>query len=515
MPEFSPGPADLRGGPRNEASDSRPLPPTTRTRWSSARPEHCFTVDDPATARPLAVVQGGGEAEVDAAVRAAHEAYATRWRWRPARERGRLLLDCARLLREHADELAALESRENGKPVSQARQFDLEFCIGAFEFFGGLIDKLPQDFHDSGPVHGTILHEPHGVVGCIIPFNWPPIHLAAKCAPALAMGNAVVIKPPEQAPLTILRIAALLQSVLPDDVVHVVPGPGPVTGAALAGHPLVRKLSFTGASPTGTAVLKLAADHLTPALVELGGKNPFVIFADADLDQAVAGAVEGAFFNQGQACTAASRILVHRSVHDTVVERLARATARLRVGDGADPATHVGPLVTRQQQERVQGYIALGLTEGATIAAQAPLPDDPHLRDGFFVAPTLFTGVRPTMRIAREEIFGPVTCALPFDSVEEAVAIANGTDYGLVAGVYTRDHALAMRVSREIEAGVVFVNNYHRALLGTPFGGTKASGYGREHAVATLREFGRSKAIRTPSGIGEIPRWSAVDELLG
>ncbi|MFJ6572262.1 aldehyde dehydrogenase family protein [Streptomyces sp. NPDC091292] len=484
---------------------------TTRSRWSSERDEDRFTVEDPATGRALTVVQGSGEAEVDRAVRAAHEGFLS-WSRRTPAERGRLLQDVAREIRSYADELAELESRENGKPRGQA-QFDLEACIACFELFAGLTHDLPGSVRDSGYALDVTSLQPFGVIGGIIPFNWPPIHTAGKTAPALAAGNAVVLKPPEQAPLTVMRLAEIIQSVLPDDVVHTVPGKGSV-GAALAGHPLVRKLSFTGAPTTGAAVLRTAADNLTPTLMELGGKNPLVIFEDADLDAAVAGAVEGGFFNQGEACTAASRLLVHRSVHDEVVDRLARAVAELRVGRGLDATTHVGPLVTRAQQRRVLDYIDIGVREGAKITAQAQLPADPDLAGGFYVAPTLFTGVRPDMRIAKEEIFGPVVSVIPFADESEAVEIANGTDFGLVAGVYTADSARALRVSRGIEAGIVFVNNYNRAMMGSPFGGTKHSGYGREHAAETLREFGYSKTVRLPSGLRPIPRWTAVDEVL-
>ncbi|MEV6425837.1 aldehyde dehydrogenase family protein [Streptomyces sp. NPDC051662] len=482
------------------------------TRWSSEREEDLFAVDDPATGRRLATVRGAGDAEVDAAVRAAHEGFLS-WSRRTPAERGRLLLDVARKIRSHADELAELESRENGKPRGQAL-FDLEACVGCFELFAGLTHDTPGSVRDSGYALDVTSLQPFGVIGGIIPFNWPPIHTAGKTAPALAAGNAVVLKPPEQAPLTVMRLAEIIQSVLPDDVVHVVPGKGPV-GAALAGHPLVRKLSFTGAPTTGAAVLRTAADNLTPTLMELGGKNPLVIFEDADLEAAVAGAVEGGYFNQGEACTAASRLLVHHSVHDELVERLGRAVGKLRVGRGLDATTHVGPLVTGAQQQRVLDYIDIGVREGAKITAQAPLPADPDLAGGYYVAPTLFTGVRPDMRIAKEEIFGPVVCVIPFDDEAEAIEIANGTDFGLVASVYTADNARALRVSRAIEAGVVFINNYNRAMMGTPFGGTKHSGYGREHAAETLREFSYSKTVRLPSGTRPIPRWTAVAEVLG
>ncbi|MFE2040870.1 aldehyde dehydrogenase family protein [Streptomyces sp. NPDC059477] len=485
--------------------------PLRTTRWSSDREEDRFAVDDPATGRPLAWVQGAGDAEVDGAVRAAHEGFRS-WSRRTPAERGRLLLEVAKEIRSHVGELAELESRENGKPRGQAL-FDLEACIACFELFAGLTHDMPGSVRDSGFALDVTSLQPFGVIGGIIPFNWPPIHTAGKTAPALAAGNAVVLKPPEQAPLTVLRLAEIIRSVLPDDVVHVVPGKGSV-GAALAGHPLVRKLSFTGAPTTGSAVLRTAAEHLTPTLMELGGKNPLLVFEDADLEAAVAGAVEGGYFNQGEACTAASRLLVHRPVHDEVVERLGRAVARLKVGRGLDEATHVGPLVTRAQQRRVLDYIGVGVREGAKIIAQAALPTDPDLADGFYVPPTLLTAVRPDMRVAREEIFGPVVCVIPFDGESEAIEIANGTDFGLVASVYTADSARALRVSRAIEAGVVFINNYNRAMMGTPFGGTKHSGYGREHAAETLREFSYSKTVRLPSGTRPIPRWTAVTEVL-
>jgi acyl-CoA reductase-like NAD-dependent aldehyde dehydrogenase len=485
--------------------DTKGIPIHT-SRWSSKRVEDQFVVENPATGKPIAMVQGGGAAEVDAAVRAAHQAYNDQWRWVPAQQRGRLLKECTVVLRQHLEELARLECQENGKPILQAF-IDMDNCITSFDYFGGLIGNLPGVFLDFGCVHCSVFLEPYGVVAGILPFNWPPIHTAAKSAPALAVGNTVVLKPGEQAPLTVMRIVELLQTVLPRDVIHAVCGLGPSTGQALAAHPLVRKISFTGATKTGVAVLKRAADTVTPVILELGGKNPLVIFVDADLDAAIAGAIEGAFYNQGEACTATSRIIVHRSIHDEVVSRMSTTIRHIRVGDGAEPGIHVGPLVTRQQQQRVLEYIEIGKKEGAVIAAQGALPDDPRLADGFWVAPTLFTKVRPDMRIAQEEIFGPVTCVIPFDTPEEAVAIANGTDYGLVAGVYTRDHDLAMRTARQIEAGIIYVNNYFRGGIGGPFGGTKASGFGREHSIETLYEYGRSKAVREPSGIGQILQW--------
>ena len=292
---------------------------------------------------------------------------------------------------------------------------------------------------------------------------------------------------------------------------QVVPGAGPEAGAALAGHPLVEHLSFTGSTATGRAVLKLAADTMTPAVLELGGKNPFLVFEDADLDAAARGAVEGAFFNGGEACTAASRLLVHERVHDAFVERIAGAVRRLRVGPGLAEGTHVGPMVTAAHRDKVQACIDKAVADGATAAATAPVPDG----GGYWVAPTLFTGVTPEMAIARDEVFGPVTAVLPFADEDEAVDLANDTPYGLLAAVYTADHPRALRVARRIDAGVVLLNNFNRALLGTPFGGFKDSGYGREHSVESMLEFTRIKNIREPSGAGPIPEWPVLAELFG
>jgi len=314
--------------------------------------------------------------------------------------------------------------------------------------------------------------------------------------------------------LTILRLVEIVASVLPDPVVHCVAG-GAAVGQALIEHPLVRKVSFTGAPSTGVQVLTSAARNLTPALMELGGKNPFIICADADLDLACADALEGAFINKGEACTAASRILVHRDLHAEVERRLAAAIGRIRVGSGLDPATHVGPLVSRAQQDRVNGFIRIGQDEdGARIAAQAALPDAAEWRDGYFVAPTLFADVTPSMRIAREEIFGPVTCLIPFGGDDEAVVIANDCDFGLVSAVYTQDPDRALRIAGNIEAGMVMINNYSRNFMGSPFGGIKASGFGREHCVHTLHEFGYIKTLRLPLDQTEILRWPPAQALL-
>ena len=459
----------------------------------------------------IAQVQGCDATGVDGAVKAAHRAFNVDWRWRTGRERGAILSEAARRLRGVGDQIAALEVSENGKPLLQAKA-DVESCITSFDYFGGLAGKLPGDFFDGGAVYGSTLLEPYGVVAAIVPYNWPPIHTGGKIAPALAVGNTVVLKPAEQTPLTIMKIVEVLESVLPPDIVHAVPGLG-ATGATLVSHNLVSKVSFTGSPTTGAAVLKSCADNHTPALMELGGKNAIIVLEGADVSSACRAALEAGFFNQGQACTAGSRLLVHRSLYDEVASRLSDAVSRLNVGAGSEPATHVGPLTTKQQQRKVLEYLRIGEAEGATVAARAEMPSDPRLRDGFYVAPTLLTGVTARMRVAREEIFGPVVCMIGFDTFEEAMNIANDTDFGLTAAVFGPDQASAMAAARRLDVGMVFINNYYRGIQGMPFGGTKASGFGREHSVETLKEFGRTKLITMASGLREVPAWAAVTDV--
>ncbi len=478
--------------------------------WIEADGGESFAVVEPATGEELGLVAASGPAEVDAAVTSARRRFADDWRWRAPRERGALMREVAARIREHVDELAELEAREVGKPRRDALRFDISFSHAAFDYFAGLVDTLHGEIVDQGPIEARVVYEPYGVVAAILPFNWPPIHFSKKCAPALAAGNTVVIKPGEQAPLSVLRLVEIANEVLPPGVINAVSGVD--AGAALSSHSGVSRITFTGATVTGRKVLESAARNLTFSTMELGGKNALLVLADADLDVAVDVALEGMYYNQGEACTSTARILVDDSVHDEFLERFARATERLVAGDPLDPATDIGPMVDARQRDKVLDYLRIGLDEGATLVTQGTLPDDERLRDGFWVAPTVLADVTPRMRIAQEEIFGPIACLIRVADDDEAVEVANGTEYGLTAAICTRDEARAGRLALRLEAGMVFVNNYmRRAFLGSPFGGVKGSGFGRENAAETLHEFVRSKNIRFPSGREEIPTWPPRD----
>jgi acyl-CoA reductase-like NAD-dependent aldehyde dehydrogenase len=465
-----------------------------------------FAVHEPATGDEIARVVDADAAVVDRAVRDARRAYEQTWRHMPPRERGHLLGQVAARIRANADELAELEAREVGKPRRDAQRFDVSFSHACFDYFAGLADTLHGEILNQGPIEARVLYEPYGVVAAILPFNWPPIHFSKKSAPALAAGNTVVIKPGEQAPLTALRLVEIANEVLPPGVVNAVPGIS--AGPALAAHPLVERISFTGATTTGRRVLQTAAENVTFATMELGGKNALLVLEDADLEVAVNVAVEGMFYNQGEACTSTSRILVHDSIHDEFLRRFARATERLVVGDGLDARTDVGPMVDARQRDKVLEYLQIALREGARLVTQGVLPTEERLRNGFWVAPTVLADITPQMTVAQEEVFGPIASVMRFTEEDEAIEIANGTKYGLTAAICTTDVARAWAMAQRLEAGMIFVNNYmRRAFLGSPFGGVKGSGFGRENAIETLREFTRSKNVRFPSGRGKIPVW--------
>lgn len=465
-----------------------------------------FEVLEAANAQPLARVAIASDELVGRAVMDSRRAYEDVWRYLSPKERGTMMREVAQRIRDHADELAELCAREVGKPKRDALRIDVLSCHASFDYYAGVTDYVSGEILDQGPIEARVTYEPYGVVAAILPFNWPPIHFSKKCAPALAVGNTVVIKPGEQAPLTVLRLTEIANEVLPPGVINAVSGMS--AGAALVAHPRVERISFTGSTATGRKVMEGAAKNLTFATMELGGKNALLVLDDADVESAVAVAIEGMFYNQGEACTSTSRILVHGSIYDEFARRFVDKAAQLVVGDPLEDATDIGPMVDAKQLQRVQHFVDLGVTEGATLLFQGTVPHDSQFREGYFIAPYIFGDVTAKMSIAQEEIFGPVASLMRFDSDDEAVDIANDSPYGLTAAICTLDEARAARLAQRLEVGMVFVNNYtRRNFIGSPFGGVKGSGYGREYGLETLHEFVRAKNVRFPSGRGLIPGW--------
>lgn len=455
-----------------------------------------FPTVNPANGRVLAPVARGREADVDRAVAAARRAYEETWSRVPLAERGRILARIAAAVLERLEELALLETLDTGKPISQART-DVRVAARYFEYYAGAADKV---FGQTIPLDNDYLaytlREPWGVCGIIIPWNYP-LQMVGRCVgAALAAGNTVVLKPAEQAPLTAVAMARLaLESGLPPGVFNVVPGFGPEAGAHLAGHPGIDHLSFTGSVATGTRVMQAAALRITPVTLELGGKSPQIVFADADLDAALGTTVRALLQNAGQTCSAGTRLLVERSILDQAVAYIQDAFGRVRLGPGIEDPD-LGPIITAEQQRRVARYVAEAQAAGATLVCGGRIPGAPELAEGYFFEPTLFTDVQPTMAVACEEVFGPVLVVLPFGDEQEAVRLANGTEYGLVAGVWTRDGARAHRMARALLAGQVFINAYGAGGgVELPFGGYKRSGIGREKGVEGLLSYTQLKTV--------------------
>jgi acyl-CoA reductase-like NAD-dependent aldehyde dehydrogenase len=458
-----------------------------------------FDVTDPASNTVIARAPLGGKGDVDAAVAAARRAYDDPRGWSSwsATKRGRALARLAAAVRDHLDELAVLETRNGGKPITSSKGEILGVSF-VFDYYAGAANKL---FGETIPVSKVpsldfTLREPIGVVGLIVPWNFPLLMASWKLGPALAAGNTCVLKPASYTPLTALRLGELaLEAGIPAGVVNVVTGPGGTAGAALAAHPDVGKVAFTGETTTGQEIMRLAAGNVKKVSLELGGKSPNIVFADADLEKFASTSPYSVFDNCGQDCCARSRILVERSVHERITELFAEATRNVRVGDPMDERTEVGPMISLRQRERVLDYIAIGRDEGAEVVIGGTVPDDPALHDGAYVMPTVFDRVEPAMRIAGEEVFGPVVAIIPFETEEEAVRLANATPYGLSGSIWTRDIARAIRLAKGVESGVISVNSNSSVHTEAPFGGYKMSGTGRELGMHALELYTEVKNV--------------------
>jgi len=453
-----------------------------------------FVTEDPSTGRPIATVAHGGAADVDRAVAAARAAFPA-WSTGAAASRSRALHRLADAVEAHTDELAELEALDNGKPVKLAKAVDVRSTVAYLRSFAGWPERLVGDVLPVAQPDMLVYtrREPVGVCGQIIPWNFPLLMAAWKIAPAVAAGCTVVLKPAEQTPLTALRLGELaLESGLPGGVLNVVCGAGE-TGAALVDHPDVDKIAFTGSTAVGRQIGSKAGGALKRVTLELGGKSPNIVLPDADLDAAVKGAFQAIYYNSGQACNAGSRLFAPSAVFDDLVGKLAERAGKTRLGPGLDPGTQLGPLVSREQHERVTGYIESGRAEGAELVTGGRSGEG----DGWFVEPTLFTATSDELRIAREEIFGPVLVASPYDSEDELIERANATEYGLAAGVWTRDLRAAHHVAARLRAGAVYVNCWGFQDPMAPFGGYKASGVGREHGREGIEAYLETKTVWT------------------
>jgi aldehyde dehydrogenase (NAD+) len=458
---------------------------------------------DPSRGELWALVPASGTEDIDRAVSAAKRAFRRGGEWRSlaAAQRARLLRRVGDLLPALKDELVRIESRDNGKVVRETGP-EFDAVVEMFHYWAGAADKLGGETVALGPSSFNFtLAEPIGVVGAILPWNSPLSLLAAKVGAILAAGNCVVVKPAEQAACSSLAFARLFDEAgFPPGVVNVVAGLGEQAGDALVRHPDVGKITFTGETSTARTITARSADTLKRLAFELGGKSPNIVFADSDLDAAARGAAAAVFTGgAGQTCVAGSRLLVQRPIYEALIERLGRVAAEIRLGDPLDPATAMGPLAFREQLAKVRSYVELGPREGAEVAfggrfAEDLFPAGTPWRNGYFAAPTLFRGARNEMRICREEIFGPVTAAIPFDDEEEAIALANDSSYGLAAGVWTRDLKRAHRMIAAVEAGIVWVNTYRRIHWSVPFGGVKQSGYGRDSGLESLQGYLQTKS---------------------
>jgi acyl-CoA reductase-like NAD-dependent aldehyde dehydrogenase len=464
--------------------------------WRDAAGGKTMDVINPATEEVIATVASADKGDVDEAVKAARAALNGPWGKMSARERGRLVSKLADRLLEKADEVARLETLHNGKPIFESRQIEIPAAAECFEYYAGWADKI---MGETIPVKGNYLtytvREPLGVVAAIVPWNFPLLLAAWKVAPALACGNVVILKPASQTPLTAIALGEIAVEVgLPPGVLNVITGPGSTVGQAIVEHPGIDKIAFTGDTSTGKGIMRAAAETLKKITLELGGKSPNIVLPDADLDAALRGATTGIFYGKGEVCAAGSRLLVAKSIKDEFMEKLAARAKKMVAGDPLDPKTRYGALASKKQLETVQRYVEIAKKEGATLVAGGERADI-GTGKGYFFQPTVFDNVAPESTISREEIFGPVLAAIEFADLDEAIARANDSQYGLAAAVWTRDIKKAHYVARKLQAGTVWINTYNVYDTAAPFGGYKASGFGREMSSHALEHYTQVKSV--------------------